>query len=296
MIKSLHSRSHRREASRLNIRISADSTCDLSPELLQKYSIAVLPMYVTRDGEALRDGSEITPPELFASIDRGCTCGTASASVGDYMDFYAAMLEGHDAVLHFTVSSCMSSCYQNAVQAALEFPGRVYPVDAKNLSSAIGLLAIRARELADEGMEPYQISDAMNALREKLDASFVLDTLHYLHKGGRCSGLAALGANLLQLKPCIEVVDGQMQVGRKYRGRLLKCQTAYIRDRLTGRDDPDYRRIFCTGTVLSDETKQALREVIASTGPWEEILFTEAGCTIASHCGPQCMGVLFFRK
>jgi len=280
----------------LNIQISADSTCDLSPELLEKYNITVLPMYVTRDGASLLDGIEIQPSEIYESIDRGCICGTSSASVGDYMDFYAAQLETHDAVIHFTVSSCMSSCYQNAVQAALEFPGRVYPMDARNLSTAIGLLVLRAREYADEGMEAYQIADRLNTERDKLDASFVLDTLHYLHKGGRCSGVAALGANILQLKPCIEVIDGQMQVGKKYRGNLLKCQSNYIRDRLMKREDLDYRRIFCTGTELSAETKAALREVIASTGPWEEILFTEAGCTIASHCGPQCMGVLFFRK
>ena len=277
--------------------ISADSTCDLSKELIEAYHIGITPLYITRGSEALRDGVEITPEDIYAYTDSGKgVCGTAAVSVGDYLDFFASALEEYDAVVHLTISSTMSSCYQNAVQAAQEFPGKVFPVDAQNLSTGIGLLALLGCELAASGTDAREIAETLTQKREKLDVSFVLSTLHYLHKGGRCSGIAALGANLLQLKPCIEVADGKMQVGKKYRGSLLKCQLAYVRDRLAEQDKLDHRRIFFTHSGLDEESRSAILSAIAETGPWEEILVTQAGGTIAGHCGPQCMGVLFFRK
>ena len=283
--------------SEMRVKISADSTCDLSPEQIRAHDIGIVPLYVVKDGVSYRDGVDITPKNIYEHFDSGKgICSTAAVSVGDYIDYFGEILQSYDAVVHLTICSDMSSCYQNAMQAAEEFPGRVFPVDARNLSSGIGLLALMGCDLAADGMDAAGIAEVLTEKREKLDVSFVLSTLNYLHKGGRCSGIAALGANLLQLKPCVEVVSGKMQVGKKYRGNLLKCQLAYVRDRLAGRDDLDYKRIFFTNTALDEESVRTIRDAVAETGPWEEILLAEAGSTIACHCGPQCMGVLYFHK
>lgn len=279
------------------VKISADSTCDLSPELIAAHQIAIVPLCVIKGGNAYQDGIEITPQDIYDYFDSGKgVCSTSAVSVGEYIDFFSEQLKSADALVHLTISSDMSSCYQNALQAAEEFPGRVFPVDARNLSTGIGHLVLTGCELAAQGMEAEKIAEALVLQREKLDVSFILDTLSYLHKGGRCSGVAALGANLLQLKPCIEVVNGKMQVGKKFRGGTLKCELAYVQSRLANRDDLDYRRIFITHSGLPDASVEALREAVQQTGPWEEILVTKAGSTIACHCGPGCIGVLFYRK
>lgn len=281
----------------MKVKISADSTCDLSAELIAKYDIGIVPLYIVKGGEALKDGLEIKPQDIYDYVKSTNTaCSTAAVSVGDYIDYFTEILKTHDAAVHMTISSEMSACYQNLLQAAEEFPGRVFAVDARNLSTGIGQLVLSGAEMAASGMSAADIQAELNAKREKLDVSFVLDTLFYLHKGGRCSSIAALGANLLSLKPCIEVKDGKMGVGKKYRGSLKKSMLAYINDRLTGRDDIDYSRIFITHTDLDPEICAAVREAVAASGPWGEILETEAGCTISNHCGPGCMGVLFYKK
>ena len=281
----------------MNVQISADSTCDLSQELIDSYGLSISPLYIVKDGKSYKDGLEITPEDIFEYIDSGKgVCSTAAVSVGDYVEYFGRLLKTHDEVVHMTISSDMSSCFQNAMQAAEEYPGRVFPVDARNLSTGIGHLALTGVELAREGKGGAEIQRILNEKREKLDVSFVLDTLYYLHKGGRCSGVAALGANLLNLKPCIEVRGGKMGVGKKYRGNLQKCMIAYVNDRLAGRDDLDYRRIFITHTRLQPGIFEAVKEAVAATGPWEEILETSAGCTVSNHCGPGCLGVLYYHK
>lgn len=281
----------------MSVQISADSTCDLSQELIDSYGLSISPLYIVKDGKSYKDGLEITPEDIFEYIDSGKgVCSTAAVSVGDYVEYFGRLLKTHDEVAHMTISSDMSSCFQNAMQAAEEYPGRVFPVDARNLSTGIGHLALTGVELAREGKGGAEIQRILNEKREKLDVSFVLDTLYYLHKGGRCSGVAALGANLLNLKPCIEVRGGKMGVGKKYRGNLQKCMIAYVNDRLAGRDDLDYRRIFITHTRLQPGIFEAVKEAVAATGPWEEILETSAGCTISNHCGPGCLGVLYYHK
>ena len=281
----------------MNVCISADSTCDLSQELIDSYGLSISPLYIVKDGKSYKDGLEITPEDIFEYIDSGKgVCSTAAVSVRDYVEFFGRLLKTHDEVVHMTISSDMSSCFQNAMQAAEEYPDRVFPVDARNLSTGIGHLALTGVELAREGKGGAEIQRILNEKREKLDVSFVLDTLYYLHKGGRCSGVAALGANLLNLKPCIEVRGGKMGVGKKYRGNLQKCMIAYVGDRLANRDDLDYRRIFITHTRLQPGVFEAVKEAVAATGPWEEILETSAGCTISNHCGPGCLGVLYYHK
>ena len=282
----------------LNIKISADSTCDLSPELVAAYDIGITPLYIVMDEQTLRDGLEVKPEDLYNRFrDTGKLCRTAAVNVADYIAFFREQLQSHDAVIHFTISSDMSGCYQNACLAAQEFDGRVFPVDARNLSTGIGHLVLDAAEMANAGEKTAsEIVDVLNEKKEKLDVSFVLDTLEFLKAGGRCSSLAAFGANLLSLKPSIEVKNGTMGVGKKYRGKIVAAYKQYITDRLKGRDDIDTKRIFITDSGIDESIRQELHELVASLQPFEEILHTQAGCTVSQHCGPGCMGILYYHK
>lgn len=280
----------------MNIKISADSTCDLSPELIQRYDIGISPLYIVRDGESLVDGVDITPDEIYAHVEAGGNmCSTAAVSVYDYVEFFRKELESADAVVHFHISGDMSACYQNACIAAAEV-GNVYPVDARNLSTGIGLLVLEAAELAREGqLTAQKIQERMNQRRELLDVSFVVEQLGYLRKGGRCSSVAALGANMLSLRPCIQVKDGKMGVGKKYRGAYQKCLLQYVKERLEGRNDIDLHRIFITesGGFTPEEVAE-VEAAVRSYQPFEEVLHTRAGCTVSSHCGPRTLGILYF--
>ena len=281
----------------MRIYVSADSTCDLSPAILEKYNIGIMPLYIIFGDESRRDGIDCTREDIFAHVkETGKLCSTAAVTVGDYEDLFAKALESHDEVVHFTISSDMSACYQNACLAAEEFEGRVFVVDARNLSTGIGHLAINAAELAAEGKTGAEIKAILDEKKAKLNVSFVLETLNFLHKGGRCSAVAALGANILGLKPCIEVHDGKMGVGKKYRGKMDKVYEEYIRDRLVGHDDIDYKRIFITDSGLAPGMAEKLETLIRELTPFEEVIHTDAQSTICNHCGPGCMGVLYFNK
>lgn len=184
----------------MRIKISADSTCDLSPELIETYNIGITPLYIEKGGQNCRDGMDITPQEIFDYVRSGKgVCRTAAVNVGDYTAFFKKCRENYDAVIHFNISSDFSSCYQNACTAAAEFEN-VYVVDSRNLSTGIALLVLDAAERAEKGEAPQEIAALMRETAEKVEASFVIDTLFYLQKGGRCSALAALGANLLKSK------------------------------------------------------------------------------------------------
>ena len=280
----------------MKIKISADSTCDLSPELIARYNIGITPLYIVRGDETLRDGIDVRPEELYAYAKAtGKLCQTAAVNVSDYYAYFSAARAEYDAVIHFTISSDMSGCYQNACIAAREFTN-VYPVDARNLSTGIGHLVLDAAEMAAQGMDAADIAAALEKKREKLDVSFVLDTLDYLVRGGRCSSLAALSANFLHLKPCIEVKDGKMGVGKKYRGSFDKCVCEYITDKIGNRSDLELRRVFITHSGVSEETVQKAVETVQKLQPFEEICVTRAGCTVSSHCGPGTIGVLFLHE
>ncbi len=282
----------------MKIKISADSTCDLSPALIAQYGIDITPLYIVRGEETLRDGLDIVPEEIYDYVRKtGQLCHTAAVNVSDYITFFRAQLEEYDAVIHFTISSDMSGCYQNACIAAKDFPGKVFPVDSRNLSTGIGHLVLDAADMAADGkLTAQEIVDVLNEKKAKLDVSFVLDTLEFLKAGGRCSAVAAFGANLLGLKPSIEVKDGGMGVGKKYRGNINKCYVQYIRDRLSNRDDIDTKRIFITDSGLSEAVRAELEEVVRSCQPFEEVHHTQAGCTVSQHCGPGCMGILYYHK
>ncbi len=280
----------------MNIKVTADSTCDLTPELIERYDITITPLHVTCGEESFLDGVDIAPDGLYEKIRAAGKLGaTAAVNVQEYIDVFSRALQDHDAVIHFTISSQMSACYQNACLAGEEV-GNVYVVDSKNLSTGIGHLVLDACEMAQTGMDPADIQKELEARREKLDVSFVVDTLEYLRKGGRCTALAAMGANLLKLHPCIFVKDGAMGVGKKYRGRLGECLAAYVKDRLADIDAVDTRRIFITDSGVSEDIRAAVEKEVRALAPFREVIHTRAGCTVSCHCGPGTLGILFYRK
>lgn len=279
-----------------NIVITSDSTSDLSPELRQRYNISVLPLGVTLGGKSFKDGVDITPDDIYAHHSKtGELPKTTAANVDECISFFKSFTDKGKTVIHFTISSSMSSTFNNSRLAAMECEN-VYVVDSANLSTAEGLLVIAAAEMVNRGLEAEEIVTKVEALVPKVDASFVIDSLEYLYKGGRCSALAALGANLLKLKPCIEVKNGAMGVGKKYRGKFADVVKTYIRERIGDGSDIDTDRIFVTHAGCSEEIVSAAVEEVKATGLFKEVFLTRAGCTVSSHCGAGTLGVLFIRK
>ena len=279
-----------------NIRITCDSTCDLTASLYETYRAQPVPLGVSLGDDFRRDGVDIKPQDIYAfAAATGSLPKTSAISVGEYEELFRSLTAQGDPVIHINLSSELSASHQNACLAA-QMVGNVYVVDSRNLSSGSGHLVLLARELADEGKSPEEIVAALEEARAKLDVSFVLQTLEYLHMGGRCSGVAAFGANLMKLRPEIEVIGGKMQVGHKYRGTMEKTILAYIRDRLEGRTDIDCHRIFITHSGVPQDIEDKAVALVKELQPFREVIVTSAGCTISSHCGPNCLGVLFLRK
>lgn len=279
-----------------NIRITCDSTCDLTASLYETYRAQPVPLGVSLGDDFRRDGVNIKPQDIYAfAAATGSLPKTSAISVGEYEELFRSLTAQGDPVIHINLSSELSASHQNACLAA-QMVGNVYVVDSRNLSSGSGHLVLLARELADEGKSPEEIVAALEEARAKLDVSFVLQTLEYLHMGGRCSGVAAFGANLMKLRPEIEVIGGKMQVGHKYRGTMEKTILAYIRGRLEGRTDIDCHRIFITHSGVPQDIEDKAVALVKELQPFREVIVTSAGCTISSHCGPNCLGVLFLRK
>ena len=274
------------------IKIISDSTADLPKELIEKYDIEVLPLSVTLGENSYKDGLEISAQDIFKYYEE--TKGlpkTSAVSVLEYTEAFTPWVEkGYD-IIHFTISSTMSSCYQNACIAAVEL-GHVWSIDSANLSSGIGLQVVLAAELAAKGESAEVIAKHIAEAKTRVDASFILNQLEFLHKGGRCSGVAALGANLLKLKPCIEVVEGKMKVGKKYRGAYEKCAIEYVRDRLEGNDNIETDIIFLTWTGVDAHLLKEIEKEIKKYHRFHTIIVNEAGSTITGHCGPGTFGIL----
>ena len=280
----------------MNIKILSDSTCDLPQEVLEKYNITMIPLAVIKDGKQFTDGVNITPADIFNHVAAGGSlCSTAALNIGEYEEYFTKYTKEYDGVIHINISSEFSSCYQNACLAAEEFDN-VRVIDSRNLSTGQGLVVLKACELAKKCNDLDEIAEKLRAFTDKVEASFLLDRLEYMGKGGRCSAAAALGANLLNLKPCIEVKNGKMGVVKKYRGNYAKCLATYVKDRLAGRDDVDKGTLFVTRTPVTDECMNAVKEAVASYNDFETTYWNEAGCTVSCHCGPGTLGVLFVRK
>ena len=279
----------------MKIKILSDSTCDLSPALLAENEIALVPLTVVKGDEQFKDGVTITAADIFAHVAAGGDlCSTAANSIGEYADIFEQYTD-YDGVIQITIGSGFSSCYQNATLAAEDYPN-VRVVDSQNLSTGQGLVVLKACELAKTAADLDALADEIRAYTEKVEASFLVDKLDYLAKGGRCSAVAALGANLLNLKPCIEVKNGKMGVVKKYRGKYEKCLASYVKERLAGREDIDRKTLFVTKTEVSDVCYEAVMAAVAENGGFENTYETTAGCTVSCHCGPGTLGVLFVRK
>ena len=276
------------------IKLISDSTCDLTPELLERYDITLAPLYVTQDGVTRRDGVDIHPQDIFAHVAAGGSLPSTSAvNIADYQELFAKYAQEYEAVIHFNIGQNFSACHQNAVIAAEDFDN-VYVVDTRNLTMGQGLLVIEAAEAARRGAKAQDIVTMVGGLIDKVATTFVVDRLDYLAKGGRCSSVVALGANLLKLKPCIVLSDGKMAVGKKYRGLFDKILPDYVRDQLSA---GDYRKERCVivHAACKPDTVAAVRDLVSGYG-FDEVIVGEAGCTISSHCGPNTLGVLFLRK
>lgn len=280
----------------MKYKILSDSTCDLSPDLVRRYDIGILPLIVVKADQEYLDGQTITPKDIFDHVAAGGSlCSTAARSVATYQEAFARYAGEYDGVVHINISSDFSSSYQNACIAAQDFDN-VRVVDSRNLSTGQGLVVLKACELAKSAQSVDQLKAELDAFTPRVEASFVLDKLEYMVKGGRCSSAAALGANLLNLKPSIEVKDGKMSVVKKYRGKYDRCLQNYVKDRLENREDIDRGTLFITHTPVSDECLEAVREAVKECGRFDNIYETEAGCTVSCHCGPGTLGVLFVRK
>ena len=276
--------------------ITCDSTADLTPELYAKYDIKVVALSISLGDALRRDGVDVTCGDVFAFVDEtGMLPKTSAVSVGEYEDVFQPQVDEGYEVLHISLSSHLSASHQNARLAAEEV-GDVWVVDSRSLSSGTGHLVLMAQELIDAGKTAAEAAAILEEVREKLDVSFVLQTLEFLHKGGRCSGVAAFGANLMKLRPEIEVIGGKMQVGRKYRGTMEKTILSYIRGRLEGRDDIRTDRIFITHSGVPQDIEDKAVALVKELHPFKEVIVTKAGCTISSHCGPHCLGVQILRK
>ena len=279
----------------MKIHFSADSTCDVSPEFLARYPVEILPLAVELEGKFYRDGVDLTPDTIISRVNAGAALPKTSAiNVEEYRTAFTRALEHSDAVIHFNISSDFSSCHQNACIAAEGL--NVWCIDSRNLSTGITMLLAEGFDRAEAGMEPEQIARELRARVDRVDVSFIVDRLDYLYKGGRCSALAMLGANVLHIRPCIEVKDGKMGVSRKYRGSYERCLRQYIADRMRTKDDVKPRRIFLTHTGVAAQAVQAVREMVLQEVPFAEIYEVRAGCSITSHCGENTFGIIMYHE
>ena len=279
----------------MKIHFSADSTCDVSPEFLARYPVEILPLSVELEGKFYRDGVDLTPDTIISRVNAGAALPKTSAiNVEEYREAFTRALETSDAVIHFNISSDFSSCHQNACIAAEGL--NVWCIDSRNLSTGITMLLAEGFDRAEAGMEPEQIAKELRERVDKVDVSFIVDRLDYLYKGGRCSALAMLGANVLHIRPCIEVKDGKMGVCRKYRGSYERCLRQYIADRMRSKDDVKPRRIFLTHTGVAAQAVEAVREMVLQEVPFAEVYEVRAGCSITSHCGENTFGIIMYHE
>ena len=281
----------------MNIKITSDSTCDLPRELLEQYHIDLVPLIIMKEEEEFLDNVTVTPTDIFSHVDAGGSlCTTAARSVAVYQELFEKYTSQADGIVHLSLGSGFSSSYQNASIAAMNFPN-VRVVDSRNLSSGHGLMVLKACKLAQTASSLDEIVSELEEYAGKVETSFVLDRLDYMVKGGRCSMVAALGANLLNLKPCIDLKDGKMGVGKKYRGRYDKCLASYVKDKLQGQEDIDRSVLILVHTRIDDDAcMEAVRQQIAESGEFGSVYTAQAGCTISCHCGPNTLGVIFARK
>ena len=279
--------------------ITYDSTCDLTPQLLERFRIRTIPLTIQSGERVFPDDGSYTSADLYDGYRRDGTLPKTSAiSPEEFRGFFSAILdEGFD-IVHIDISSDLSCTCQNAVMAAQELSdkGAIHVVDSRQLSTGGGLLALQGAKLRDDGMAASDIAGELRRLAPLSDTSFVLDTLEYMWKGGRCSGVTALGANMLKLKPSLEIRDGKLVVCKKYRGAMEKVYRQYVTERLADKAVVDDWAFITHSGEVSEKTLQELTALVRELAPFKEVFVTQAGCTVSSHCGPGTLGVLFLRQ
>lgn len=281
----------------MKIKISSDSTCDLGNELIERYNIGITPLSVILGDKVYTDGVDITPQQIFDFVKTtGNLPKTAACTEEAYAEYFAEFLKGNDAVIHFNISSKASVTNRNAAEAAKRFKGKVKVVDSLALSTGQGLLVLKACDLAAEGKSPDEIVAATEALRPKVNTSFVPDSLEYLHKGGRCSLAALMGAKVLKLHPMIEMSEGQLYASKKYMGGLTRCLKNYVNDLVAEYPHYDSTRCFITHSCCEKEVVDIVRGLVENSFSFDEIHETVAGGVITGHCGKNTLGVLFISE
>lgn len=280
------------------VRIFADSTCDLTEDLIQKYGITILPLCIVLDDKSYYDRTQITPDEIFAWAEANKRTPKTAAITFEYAEkMLRPCMEADEDVIFFGISEEMSTTCNVMRLAAKEYDkGRVFVIDSQSLSTGIGLQVLRAAEMARQGKRAEDIVTEIETARSKVKASFVVDTLTYLARGGRCPGATALVANTLKLHPCINVIDGRMEVGKKYRGSMNKALLHYVREKEEELKKADGTQVFITHSGVASEIVEQIRDYLASLGHFHEILETTAGGVISSHCGPGTLGVLYYAE
>ncbi len=281
------------------IKIISDSTCDLTKELLEKYDIQIVPLHIHLGDKEYDDGVTITPEEIYAWSDaHNTTPQTAAISLGEAMDVYRPHLENGDEIIIFSISDSMSSTGSTMRLAAAEMEAedRIHVIDSANLSTGVGLLVLEAAEMAQAGMSAAEIVAKIEELKPMVSASFVVDTLTYLHRGGRCSGVAALAGSVLQLHPKIVVEDGKMDATKKYRGKMNVVIKSYAKDMEEDLLHAKKNRVFITHSGCDAAIVETVRQYLEGLNHFEEILETRAGGVVSSHCGPGTLGVLFIKE
>lgn len=275
------------------VRITSDSTADLD-RLFAERDIPVLPLEVLLGERTGLDGVEIRPEDIYKYYaDTKCTPKTSAVSPERYYEFFKKFTDEGCEVVHFTISSDMSACYSNACKAAAELEG-VYVIDSMNLSTGIGLQVLFADDLAREGVPAEDIALRVNARRSSVQASFVVDTMDFLYRGGRCSGVSAFIASVLRIRPSIFVKDGKMGVGKKYMGATSKAILKYVNDTVAAFNDPDKKYVFITHSSSPAEVVEAAKKEVLAVWPDANIIETVAGSTVTSHCGKGTLGVLYY--
>lgn len=281
----------------MKIKITSDSTCDLSEELVQKYDVGIVPLTVLLGNDSFKDGQGIVPQDIFNYVAKtGQLPKTSAPTVDEYTQYFASLLKSYDAVIHINISSKASVSNSNAQKAAESFKKKVYVIDSLALSTGQGLLVLKACDLAKDGLKPGEIVNKINSLRAKVNTSFVPDALDYLHKGGRCSLASMMGAKVLKLHPMIEMGDGQLFAKKKYRGDMLRCIKNYTQDLAVQYPNYDKTRCFITHSCADPELIELARKQVAELFTFDEVLETTAGSIVTSHCGRNTLGVLFICK
>lgn len=275
------------------IRITSDSTCDLG-EWVEKRNIGIMPLKVNLDMEEYYDGVSIQPADIFKFVsETGILPKTSAPSVFDYQEFFKKELESADELLHFNISSKSSVSHNNAKTAAQDFNGKVRVIDSMALSSGQGLLVLKAADLRDEGKTSEEIESIICELRGNVNTSFIPDSLDYLHKGGRVSGMVKTAASMFKIHPLIMMDKGQLVPGKKYKGKMSMCLSQYVEDLCVMYPKYDKTRCFITHSTADAELVQLLKDKVSQLFEFDEILETVAGSIITSHCGRNTLGVLF---